>query len=441
MKLKIKAIAMVLLILAVSFAAGCSAEESPYARNDAEGYSISIKYDANGGVFTTNTSVIVDTYNPAQLPKDGSGNAQIALLAPDNALRGNDAFTAVKNGCFLAGWYAQRSEITDADGNTVYTYSQPWNFETDTLPVDLAQSYTAAEPVLTLYAAWVPLFEVAVYDLHTGEYLDSYTFHPDSGDAVQLPAWNKETGAIEMYRFPGKSGCTFDGLYLDAQGTQPVTGETLTHPGTVDYATGTAENTRLQVYAEYVEGEWFHIYTAQQFADNASVKGSYVIHNDLDFSEVNWPTSFMHGNFSGTIVGNGFRFENIHLTQTNNSKVNTGLFGYITENAQITDVTFENVTLTIQGGTRVAGSCYGLVAGTASSDAVLSGLAVKNSRILIDSACYFGVSDYVIGLVCGMGSIPGADPAEITCEATGDAPGSVHITVSDQTVTVEIVAG
>lgn len=441
MKLKIKAIAMVLLMLSVVLAAGCSAEESPYARNDAQGYNLSVKYDANGGVFTTNTSVIVDTYHPDQLPKDGSGNAQIALLAPDNALRGNDAFTAVKNGCFLAGWYAQRNESLDAEGNTVYTYSQPWNFETDTLPVDLSQSHTAAEPVLTLYAAWVPLFEVAVYDRSTGEYLDSYTFQPDNAEPIQLPAWNKETGAIEMYRFPEKSGCTFSALYLDAEGTQAVTGETLSHPGTVDYATGTAENTCLKVYADYLEGEWFHIYTAQQFADNASVKGSYVIHSDLDFSEVNWPTSFMHGNFSGTIEGNGFRFTNIHLTQTNNSKVNTGLFGYLTENAKITDVTFENVTLTIQGGTRVAGSCYGLVAGSVSSDAALSGLAVKSSRILIDSACYFGVNDYVIGLVCGMGSIPGVDPAEIACEATGDAPETVHITVSDQTVAVEIAAG
>ena len=118
--MKRKWILTALLVLALVLSA-CGAEESPYAVNDSQGYTLSVKYDANGGIFTTNTSVMVDSYDLSQVPQDG-GKASIALLQPDNALRGNDAFTAVKNGYFLAGWYAGRTETgTDEEGNPTYT--------------------------------------------------------------------------------------------------------------------------------------------------------------------------------------------------------------------------------------------------------------------------------------------------------------------------------
>ena len=438
--MKIKAIVIALLTLgAATLFTGCAADKTPYEKNDAENYSVSVKYDANGGVFTTNTSVIVDSFNISGMTANAQGNAEIALLSPDNSLRGNDAFTAVKNGYFLAGWYEKRTETLDENGNAIYVYENKWDFDKDVLEVDASKEYSSKEPVMTLYAAWVPMFEIEFYSLNSGELLDTYVFDPTLGNELQLPKWDEKSGAIEMYKFPKQNGYTYDGVYLDAEGKNPVTTEALVHSGTVDYNNGMGKNSTMKVYVDYIEGDWFHIYTAEQFIKNASVNGYYEIYADLDFSDEVWPTSLMYGNFNGKINGNGHTFKNITFRQTNNSKVNAGLFGNLTEKASISDVRFENVNFTIQAGTRVAGTNYGLFAGSISDAAQISNVKILSSTLKIDSKCYFGVTDYTIGLVCGMGNADVIAGAEITCEATGDNPGNVQIAVSGNQVTVEIV--
>ena len=428
MKLKIRGI--LILLLTALLLAGCAQEPTPYELNDAENFTVSVKYDANGGTFTTNTSVIVDSYDPAQ-----TAGGKIALLAPDNALRGNDAFTAVNNGYFLAGWYQERTQQSDG----TYTYSGKWDFENDLLEVDPNGQYTSAEPVMTLYAAWIPMFQVNFRELQSGEILDTYTFDPNTGASLQVPALDEETGAVEMYKFPARSGYTFDSVYYDAEGTMLVETAEVAHTGTVNYENGTAENGTMDLYINWTEGEWFHIYNVEQFLDNASVTANLVLHADLDFTGEIWPTSLMYGNFSGSIQGNGHTISNVELTQTNNSKVNAGLFGNLTENAGLTDLTFENVTFTIQAGTRVVGTSFGLLSGTISGEAQLENVTITGSRLQIDSASYFGVDEYVIGLVCGMGDAARVN-ADITCEVVGDMPESIVATVDGNEVTLEFVS-
>ena len=431
---KIKAILTVLLTVTLLICVtGCANEQDPYEKNTMDGYSVSVKYDANGGFFTTNTSVIVDSYDFSQLPADGNGDAQVALLAPEDSRRGNDAFTAIKSGHFLAGWYTERTETADG-----YVYSGRWDFENDRLTVAAGEGYSAGEPVVTLYAAWIPLFEIQFHDLDSGEYLASYTFDPNNAEEILVPNWDEETGAVEMYRFPERSGYTYAGAYYDAEGTQPVDTAALAHPGVVDYETGTAVDNSMKLYVAWDEGEWYHIYNVEQFLDNASVNGSYVIHADLDFEGEIWPTSLMYGNFSGTIQGNGHTFKNIAIEQTNNSKVNAGLFGRLAEGSSITDLRLENVTFTIKSGTRVAGTCYGLFAGSVSGDTTVENVTIRNSILQINSGCYFGVDDYSIGLVCGMGDA-GIDASGITAQGCGDNPELVGISVLDDMVTVEFL--
>ena len=423
-----------LLLVTLTFVTGCAQEETPYELNDADGYSVSVKYDANGGFFTTNTSVIVDSYNLSQLQKNSNGEAEIALIAPEDSRRGNDAFTAINSGHFLVGWYTERTD----NGDGTYTYSGKWDFENDLLAVDAGADHSSAEPVVTLYAAWVPLFEIQFYSLDSGESLGSYTFDPAVTDEILVPAWDEESGAIEMYHFPERAGYTFTNVYYDAQGTQPVTSAAVAHPGVVNYENGTAENYSMALYLEWDEGEWYHIYNVEQFLDNASVNGSYVIHADLDFEGEIWPSSLMYGSFTGTIEGNGHTFKNITFEQTNNSKVNAGLFGRLAEGSRITDLTLENVTFTVKSGTRVAGTCYGLFAGVIAGDTTIENVTIADSTLQIDSGCYFGVDDYSIGLLCGMGSAD-IDVSGITCQGSGDNAESVVITVSDGDVTVEFV--
>jgi len=427
MNQKIKAIlTAALLIVMLLCITGCSQDASPYQVNDAQNYTVSVKFDANGGFFATNTSVIVDAYNISEMATSG-GSVEIPLLSPDNEVRGIDAYTATNPDHFLAGWYATRTETADG-----YAYSDKWDFEKDRLRVDAGKTYTSEEPVLTLYAVWVPKFEIEFYTLDSGELLNTYAFNPTSSEEVLVPAWDEETGAIEMYDFPAREGYTFAGAYYDAEGTQPVDTPAVNHPGVINDATGQAENATLKLYLDWEEGEWYHIYNVEQFLDNASVSASFVIHEDLDFEGEIWPTSLMHGNFSGTIEGNGHTMKNITVEQTNNSKVNTGLFGTLTETAAISDVTFENVTVTIKGGTRMAGSSFGLLAGMISESASCTGVAIENSQLLIDAAAYFGTEDYVIGLLCGMGGAD-VDVSGISCGVVGEG---LYAVESDGIVTL-----
>lgn len=434
MKLKHRLILMALLLVVALLAAGCKDGGSIFQQYDAAGCTVSVKFDANGGYFTTNTSVIWNYFDPTAIQPGSDGKVQIPLLSPEDEIRGNNAFTAVNNGYFLAGWYAQRTETIGEDGKTQYVYAEPWDFNTDVLSIDPNGSYTSAEPVLTLYAAWVPLFEIQLYDRASGECVSTMTFDPSHGSEFALPAWDVKTGAMEMHQFPQRKGYTFNGAYYDPYGQEPVAGETILHPGTVDYVNGAGKNGTLKLYVDYLEGEWYQIHNAAQFVDHASVSGNYILCADLDFSDEIWPTSLMYGNFSGTIQGNGHTISNVAIQQKNNSKTNAGLFG--TLSGTITDVRFDNITFTIQSGARVAGASYGLFAGTISESAVVSGVSIMSSTLQISSDCYFGTSDYVIGLVCGMGDHTLLD-WEISCVAVGDEPEKVIFTVDGNTVTLQ----
>ena len=240
-----------------------------------------------------------------------------------------------------------------------------------------------------------------------------------------------------MFNFPKKSGYTFNKAYYDSEGNNAVETATLQHSGVIDYATGTASNSVMKVYIDWTEGEWYRIYNTEQFLDNASLNGNYEIFADLDFEGEIWPTVFMYGNFGGTIKGNGHTFKNIELVQTNNSKVNAGLFGNLTETSSVSDLTIENLTFTVKAGTRVVGTSYGAFAGTISGNAKLSGIKILASTLQIDSSCYFGADDYSIGLVCGMGNESAVETAEISCVAVGDNPEKLSITVDGNSVTVE----
>ncbi len=380
--------------------------------------------------FTTNTSVIVDSFN-------ASGKSEIALLSPDDSNRDNDAFTATKNGHFLAGWYKERIEKTNDAGETVYEYSDKWDFENDVLKIDKNKQYSADEPVLTLYAAWVPLFEIEFYSLDSGELVDTITYNPTSSKTLEVPAWNEETGAVEMYDFPKREGYTYNKAYFDAEGTQELSEDTLIHPGVLNEEDATATDSVLKLYIDWTEGEWYRIYNVDQFKESASLSGNYELFADLDFTDEIWPTTFVYGNFTGVIKGNGHTIKNVEVTQTNNSKINAGLFGYLTDTSNISDVNFENITFTIKAGTRKVGTTYGLFAGTISENATINNVNILNSHLQIDSSSYFAVDDYSIGLVCGMGDYSKISTAQIDCAAVGSKPETVDITVNENAVTLD----
>ena len=434
MKLKNKIISFVLLsVFAVFLLTGCGGTGNQYESNNSDGYTVSVKFDANGGEFTTSVYSIVDSFNPSLLKVNANGKAEIALIPTDSSLR-SDKFTATKNGCFLAGWYATCTESVDENGTTVYSYSDKWNFETDVLEIDPNGEYDSKTPVLTLYAVWAPLFQVRLLDKGTNNVVGSYSFDPSLVPDIKMPAWDEKTGEMNMGKLPAKSGYTFVKAYTDAEGTQEITEAVIKHPGVLNESDGTVTNPVLDLYVDWKEGEWYRISSAEQFIKKANLNGCYEIMADLDFTDKVWPTVFMHGNFGGKIVGNGYSFKNINLTQTNNSKTNAGVFGAITESAAISDLTFDNVSFTIEAGARLSGTTFGILAGSLSESAAISNLKLQNSVLTIDSAWRHLTDDFSVGLVCGRGNDTAVITENLTCAVIGD---KVQVTLDGNTVNVE----
>ncbi len=428
-----------MLLATVFFATACSSEDTPYAKNDADGYTVSIRYDANGGVFATNTTVIVDSYNLSGMSPDGSGKIQLGLLAPDDSRRGSsDTFLATKNGYFLEGWYTERIETTDSEGNTVYTYSGKWDFANQTYAVDPSEAHSSSEPVLTLYAAWVPMFEIQFVTLGTEEVLGTYTFNPLTTTEIKAPHWDPETGTMEMYRFPEKNGYTFAGAYYDAEKTVPVTDGVVKHTGQF-MGNGTAEGTTMTLYIDWMEGNWYHIYNAEQLRKNADPTGHYVLEADLDFADESWPKIFANGSFSGEIYGNGHTIRNVTFKQEDMSAENVGLFGTLQSGCVIEDVIFENVTFIVEKGFNRAAN-YGLLAGSIYEGANLTGVQIRSSQLLINSNARFASEDYAIGLVCGAGKYNLVANADITAAITGNDPEKYTITIDEDGNTVVLTA-
>lgn len=417
-----------MLALALVFIVSCGEGDTPYDENDSEGYTLSVKFDANGGIFATNVSVMMDSYNPSSL-EESNGQVDIALLAPEDSRRGKNAFTAAKNGYFLAGWYQTVTQQTGENGETVYAYSDRWDFSSDRLTVDSDGEYSSSEPVLTLYAAWIPLFEYEFVDISTGDVLSSYVFDPTRENSLKLPQWSTQTGRLDMFDFPQKQGHTLEAVYADAQAGEAITGERLMHSGTINLENATASNRKMRLYIDYKAGDWYKIYTADQFNDNISVNGCYELMADLDFTDKTWPSSLLQNTFTGKIIGNGHKISNVTATQRNRDKMNTGLFGSIADGAVITNLTLENITLKIEGGMRVSGSSCGLLAGNISSGATLTDVAIASSTLQISAKAAFLTSDYSIGLVAGNGSFE-IDYSGIECVAAD--------VTEDRTVSVEV---
>lgn len=433
--MKFKPYILLLLLmgaLIIVLAAGCKADDTPYDLNNQNGYTLSVKFDANGGYFgnSVNTSVIVDSFNPSDMPVNKDGMIEIALLSPDDVRRGEDGVREVQNpGCFLAGWYARRTESTDSDGNRSYSYSDKWNFDSP-LTADPAGNYTACEPYLTLYALWIPKFEIEFYSLSDGELIDTLEINPLTEPEILLPHWPEGSVSIEMEKFPKKLGYSYNGAYMDRAGTTPVEGASVTHCGTIDFDTGVAENTVMKLYIAWIEGETFRIYNAEQFIDNYSPTGRYEILADLDFGG-KWSDTITRGTFNGTINGNGHIFSNIDKTLTSNSNANLGLFGQIGGKATLNDLVFENIEIGFNVNVKQAGSSYGLFAGTVASGAKFTDVTVRNCVLAIYSEVYELTTDYSLGLLIGTGDDSVINAENVNCVASGEDPDSITVTVDD----------
>ena len=113
------------------------------------------------------------------------------------------------------------------------------------------------------------------------------------------------------------------------------------------------------------------------------------------------------------------------------------MFGAITADATLSDITFDNVILTIASGTLQPDASFGLLAGTLDAEATVENVVIQNSKLLIHANANL-LDSTAIGRVCGNGSTHGIDPEGILCEATGENASDIIVDVNGNDVSVRM---
>jgi hypothetical protein len=397
-------ISSVLLLVTLLCLSSCL--KSEYDELDDMGYTVSVRFDANGGTFKGSNSTVVDSFNPDE-------STVIKLLSPDDDRRGkNNKMEVSKPECMLAGWYASRTPIDENDLSKGYTYSDRWDFEKDSITLDENKEYTANEPVLTLYAAWIPYFTFEYYTEDGVKYAET------SGYSITVPEWKTGDATIDMGKFPKRDGYTLLSAYSDSAMQNAVSGRV---EGKWDIETASVESPVIRIYTEWAEGNQYRIYSADQLRKNADVNGIYTLMADIDFSRVDWDNTFKNGIFNGAFYGNGYKISNISYT-ANNAKGKNGLFSSIGSSARFENITFENVVCSINPSVKVNnGARYGLISSAIAEGAEFVSVSVSGSIIFGEGASVLAsTNDYQIFLLSGCGTKPQGISYDITVDVTDE---------------------
>lgn len=441
MKRKTKIIIGLAAACAGTLLLGACSGKAPYDDYAKEGFTVSVRYDMNGGKALSNNRVsIVDTYKLEDVQRG------VKLLAPDDPRRVTASPVSIeRSGYFLAGWYAERApridgegkaldedgnvcdieiEVKDENGNPMYdsegnvvteyvsangksqgyTYKDPWDFSKDIFGgAGYTYEYQEEKVALTLYAAWVPHFSYRLMGaaekdeegkVTKWDPIATYTFNPlteDTADnrTIPVPSWDESSGEMSYGKLIRGSGYdkTFEKAYSDPEKTHEVT--SLVNEGTWDPATATSTDGMATYYADWLDGTWLRITNEKQLVEHANVGYSYDIFADLDFSQTedgalkySWPTAFSTGIYSGTFHGHGHTIKGVTVHQTGAEDARGGLFGALAETAVIDDITFSDLTYSLEKATNTVGSFFGTFAGEIRTGAKVEKVTVGGKLVI-----------------------------------------------------------
>ncbi len=426
-----------LLLLVSACIVSCSSNDA-YKKINKEGYNVSVKFDIGKGMFEGRSElVLVDVFNLDNEKTGADGQKEISLLSPDSEKRGGEALKYTYNGHYFVGWYAERTLRQDDAGNFLdeygnickeeeasYTYSKKWDFGSNKLTVDPDKKYSAEEPVLTLYAAWVPFTQFEIYAENAEGIFEPLNIDGKGhvlSSSLEIPQWSKSTGKLSNSNFPTVEGKTFDSAYFDEACENPITESEIL--GNIDYEKGILKSTSIKVYTKWLEGTWYKIYNAQALARINDTGANYIICDDLDFKSVNWSnTKFAKEGFFGQLLSEeGSTYKLSGITSSNNKESDGGIFRILGDNAQIKNVIFENITFKVEEVPPKKAITFGLLAGTASDSAMLENVTFEGENtIIINPACLAQSMRY-IGLIFGQGDSMDIDMTSIDCKLSAES--------------------
>lgn len=315
-----------------------------------------------------------------------------------------------------------------------YTYSEKWDFNSLLTRDDF--EYQEGEYAFTLYAAWVPNFgfelegqeqewtcavcgaayygekptkctaAVGAADemgnvptCGSVEFNDeglvwhavtSYLYDPTRTDTTTapLPEWDEETGVLGYGSFSKPLNKTFLSAYRTPEDCASETDalSIFENKGSWDKETATATGNIARFYAKWDKGLWYRVYTKEQLEANSGPGRSIDLRADLVYSETDeWPLALSGGDFSGTFRGNEHTISGAVVHQTSFDDMYCGLFGRITATAVFENITFENITFSLEAASRKPESMFGLFAGEMSNSAVMTNVAVSGTFFIGDN--------------------------------------------------------
>lgn len=160
----------------------------------------------------------------------------------------------------------------------------------------------------------------------------------NAGDIISSVGYGTQT-SIARISNPLKTGdaYTFLEYYADEAGTTVASWPIQRNGNGVNKV----------VYAKFLEGKWELLKEASDVRKtftSSNLKGNYYLCNDIDCSTLSALAPL--SSFAGTLNGNGHKISNLKFLKT---KINDGsysILGTIKETAKISDITFENVSVT-----------------------------------------------------------------------------------------------
>jgi len=351
--------------------AGCGGDETLEQR----GYTVSVIYDYNGGT-ADGLPQLKMLYKPDQ-----------PLLAPGSTAEFKEP--TLDRYHSLDGWYLAR---TDGEGNVIRDENgQPL---TEVAPFVFAGA--RANTNITLVAKWK---DKPTVELHVPGH-ETITEPFSVGASVTE---NLLTGLL-----PDVQDKTLLGYYADEACT-----ERITLPLTI------SEGENRKIYTRWLDGDVLIVRTKSDLSKLRLYAGKTVWFDaDIDMTGARLPTL---DTFSGKIIGNGHTIRNLTLTVSLTGRTTDwGLFGKLTDGAEIRDLSFENVSVTVNASYSSQSLFHiAFLASSAAGNVTVEGVKFTDCSLVLRLPTADAVNDIATGTP-GAGIIGTvAEGADLSYSGTG----------------------
>lgn len=323
--------------------------------------------------------------------RNAGATVKVTFVANGGTINGGGSYyRMVKPGDLVLEPGGKLSDGTETAGAILTGHTlASWNFgtvrEDGTVELGEAVDFSTFRPTAdtVLYAKWRTYFNFRLVDAATGEERDVKTVQPgEDGQILFTPV---------SYR--SSVGYTFFEYYEDADKTTPV-----------DFSKNYAnEQNEMVVYCYCLPGEWTRL-NAKTTNFNLKYNANYYLEEDIDLGgkelKFNKNGAWM-GNYKGRLVGNGHTISNFTLNWQTKLVSGVGLFKELEKGAQITDVTFADVTI-IADSTQANTPAFGALAPKIGDGVVVRNVHFRNLTVrYTDNLTIKGVTEPAIGYEIG----------------------------------------